>query len=173
MKTVLCSLTLLLFGLYPLAATADLTPEELAAEPPPADATFDDYAHLVPEAPDGAISWSLLGSVDEVAEVVNGTSHIRPEFPDEIKALHGNKIRIKGFIYPMQNSEEMDEFLLTALPPSCPYCLPAGAGYLMETHTSKPLRFTWDAIVLEGTFEILENDPYGLYYRLDNARQVK
>ncbi len=160
-------LVILLLALYPVAGLAELTDDELATEPPPEDATFDDYAHLVPDTPEGAISWELLGNVERPEPGAD------PDYPDEIKALDGETIRIMGFIYPMQNQEQMDEFLLTALPPSCPFCLPAGAGYLIETHTGKPIRFTWDPVLIEGSFEILEDDPYGLFYRLRDARLVE
>jgi len=153
-------------------ALAQLSEDELATEPPPEDATIDDFAHLVPPTPEGAISWDLLGSTEEYMEVIDGMSHMRPDFSDEVKALDGETVRIKGFIYPMENQERMQEFLFTALPPSCPYCLPAGAGYIIETQAKSPIRFTWDAVLLEGEMEILEDDPYGLFYRLKNARRL-
>jgi len=152
---------------------AQLSEDELATEPPPEDASFDDYAHLVPDTPDGAISWDLLGDVEEEVEVIDGMSHMRPIFPEGVKELDGQTVRIKGFIYPMQNQERMEEFLFTALPPSCPYCLPAGAGYIIETKAKDPIRFSWDAMLLEGELKVMEDDPYGLFYRLNNARPVR
>ncbi|MDQ2070463.1 DUF3299 domain-containing protein [Natronospira bacteriovora] len=172
MRTILSVLLLLALSL-PVAAWAQLTDEELASEPPPEDATFDDFAHLVPPTPEGAVSWDLLGSTEEIVEIVNRRSFLRPDYPDEVKALDGQTIRIKGFIYPMQNQEWMAEFLFTALPPSCPYCLPAGAGYIIETRAKNPIRFSWDAVLLEGELEVLEDDPYGLFYRLNDARRVR
>ncbi|MCP1727442.1 hypothetical protein J2T60_001407 [Natronospira proteinivora] len=152
---------------------AQLSDEEIATEPPPEDATLDDYAHLIPPTPEGAVSWDLLGSTEEEMEVIDGTSYMRPVYPPAVKELDGETIRIKGFIYPMQNQEHMEEFLFTALPPSCPYCLPAGAGYIIETRAADPIRFTWDAVLLEGELQLLEDDPYGLFYRLKDARPVR
>ncbi|MEA5446373.1 hypothetical protein VCB98_11135 [Gammaproteobacteria bacterium AB-CW1] len=156
-----------------LQAMAQLSDDELATEPPPEDATFDDYAHQVPTTPEGAVSWDLLGSVEDEIEVIDGRSHLRPIFPAAVKDMNGETIRIKGFIFPMQNQERMDEFLFTALPPSCPYCLNAGAGYIIETRARDSIRFTWDAVLLEGELEVLEEDEYGLFYRLNDARRVR
>jgi len=171
-KTMKTALTLLLMAMV-LPAWAQLTDDEMASEPPPDDATFDDFAHLVPPTPDGAVSWDLLGSAEERMEVIDGTSYLRPIFPPAVKDLDGQIIRIKGFIYPMQNQERMEEFLFTALPPSCPYCLPAGAGYIIETRARDAIRFTWDAVLLEGELEVLEDDEYGLFYRLNEARRLR
>jgi uncharacterized protein len=166
-------LSVLLLALLPGVLMAQLTDDELDTEPPPEDATFDDFAHLVPPTPDGAVSWDLLGSAEEIVGVKDGRSYLMPDFPDEVLALNGETVRIKGFIYPMQNQERMAEFLFTALPPSCPYCLPAGAGYIIETQAKDPIRFTWDAVLLEGELEVLEDNPYGLFYRLKDARRIR
>ena len=154
-------------------ALAQLSDSELAAEPPPEGAEFDHYADLVPDTPEGAVSWDLLGSTGVSIEEIDGRSHLRPDFPDELKALDGETIRIKGFMYPTEQQEYAENFLFTALPPSCPFCLPAGAGYIIDAHAASPIRFTWDAVQLEGRLELLPDDRYGLYYRLVEARPVR
>lgn len=151
---------------------ADLTNEELATEPPPEDAEFSDYEHLVPDTPEDAVDWDLLAETREQHEVEDGTSYLRPVFPEEVSELDDEAIRIKGFIYPSEQGDTQREFLFTALPPSCPYCLPAGPSRMMEVRSPDGIEFTWDAVLLEGSLELLDDDPYGLFFRLHEADKV-
>lgn len=43
---------------------------------------------------------------------------------------------------------------------------------MVEVVASTPIRFTYDALILEGRFELLRDDPSGLLYRLHDARTV-
>ena len=38
---------------------------------------------------------------------------------------------------------------------------------------AEPVAFTDGAIMMAGTFEVLHDDPSGLYYRLHDAREVE
>lgn len=147
-------------------------PNAVPAEPLPDDASFEYYEHLVPAAPEDGVSWHLLGATGERIEIIDGFSHLRPIFSDEVKALDGDTIRIKGFMYPMDSEPRQRQFLFTALPPSCPYCLPAGPGYIIEAHAREPLRFSWDAMLLEGRLELQDEHPYGLFFRLLDVRRL-
>lgn len=180
MRNSTTMLALLAFALGPLgaaavASAADDEPgrESIAREPPPPGATFADYHHLVPDTPEGGVSWDRLGSTEERIEVIDGFSHVRPIFSDEVRALDGETVRIRGFMYPLEQESRQSQFLFTALPPTCPYCLPAGAGYIIETHAREPLRFTWDSILLEGTLELEDEHPHGLFFRLTDARALE
>ncbi len=153
------------------AGADEFEPGNMAEEPPPEDASFEDYHHLVPETPEGGVSWDKLGATEERVEVIDGFSHVRPVFSDEVEALDGKTVRIRGFMYPLEQEARQREFLFTALPPSCPYCLPAGPGYIIETHATEPIEFTWDAVLLEGTLELEEEHPHGLFFRLTSARK--
>ena len=35
--------------------------------------------------------------------------------------------------------------------------------------TKTPVKYRLEAVVVEGKFHVLDNDPYGLYYRLSEA----
>lgn len=153
-------------------AGGEFDPDAVVDGPVPEGATFEDYHHLVPETPDGGVSWDTLGATEERVEVIDGFSYVRPIFSDEVKELDGETVRIRGFMYPLDQEARQSQFLFTALPPTCPYCLPAGAGYIIETHANSPIRFTWDSILLEGTLELEEEHPHGLFFRLVDARPL-
>lgn len=150
----------------------EFDPARVADEVLPPGASFEDYHHLVPETPENGVSWATLGATEERIEIIDGFSHVRPVFSAEVEALDGNTVRIRGFMYPLEQEARQSQFLFTALPPTCPYCLPAGAGYIIETHAREPVEFTWDSILLEGTLELEREHPHGLFFRLSDARTI-
>jgi hypothetical protein len=44
---------------------------------------------------------------------------------------------------------------------------------MVEVKTKTPVRYSMEAIVVEGKFAVLKDDPYGLYYRMTEAVSVK
>jgi hypothetical protein len=44
---------------------------------------------------------------------------------------------------------------------------------MVEVRTVKPVKYSQEAVVVEGQFHVLNNDPYGLYYRFTEAVGVK
>ena len=81
--------------------------------------------------------------------------------------------KLMGFLFPLEGGIEHARFLLTAWPPSCPFCLPAGPAQMVEVFCAEPIAYSEGAIVIAGTFELLHDDPSGLYYRLHDARLVE
>jgi hypothetical protein len=50
--------------------------------------------------------------------------------------------------------------------------VPAGPEGLVEVRTRTPVRYTVDAITVEGRMAVLANDKYGLLYRVTEAEPV-
>jgi uncharacterized protein len=44
---------------------------------------------------------------------------------------------------------------------------------MVEVKTKTAVRYSMEPLVIEGNFSVLEDDPYGLYYRLSDAVTVK
>lgn len=121
----------------------------------------------------GVISWDILRELDVTYETKGpGMTSFRTEFTSALHELDGQSVKLVGFIYPLEAAEAHQRFLLAAYPPSCPFCLPGGATEMVEVVASTPIRFTYDALILEGRFELLRDDPSGLLYRLHDARAV-
>ena len=93
-------------------------------------------------------------------------------YPDSLMAKDGTVVRIKGFMYPLEAGETHTYFLLSALPPSCPFCLPASSRGLVEVMCDEGVRYTLEPVTLEGRFELLEDAATGLHYRLGHARSA-
>ena len=94
-------------------------------------------------------------------------------FSPEVKKLNNKTIKVAGFMMPIEQRETHKRFMLSAVPPGCPFCLPGGPNSLIEVFVKKPLKYTTDAIVLNGTMNLLKDDPSGFYYRMIEAAEVR
>lgn len=124
--------------------------------------------------PEGAVGWDVLGNMDITTEVIaplQAMFHV--EYSPEVKALAGQEIKVMGFIYPLEGGLKQEHFLLTAWPPSCPFCLPAGPSQMVEIFCADPIEFTEGAVMMAGTLEVLKDDPSGMYYRMRAAELVE
>jgi len=126
------------------------------------------------QVPEGAVSWDVLGTMDIEVEVLGPLrTQMTRSFSEEVQALDGETVKVMGFLYPLRGGVTHEHFLLTAWPPSCPFCLPAGPTLMVETFTAEPIDFTEGAIMMAGRLELLENDPSGFLYRMQEAELVE
>jgi hypothetical protein len=126
------------------------------------------------QVPEGVVGWDTLGKLDVTTEVVGPLQAVfHTDYSTEVKALDGEQVKLMGFIYPLEGGLEHERFLLTAWPPSCPFCLPAGPSQMVEVFCAEPIEFTEGAVLMAGRFELLKDDPSGLYYRMHEAAEVE
>jgi uncharacterized protein len=111
------------------------------------------------------VAWSLL---TDVRTEVRG-KRIAPVYPADVRALHQRQLKLHGFMLPLDPGENQRHFLLTSVPLSCAFCTPGGPESMVEVRAKSPVKYRDGAVVLEGRFHVLDNDPYGLYYRLSEA----
>ena len=128
----------------------------------------DFSAQILPERA-GVVSWRTLAQVNPVKQ---GNKMV-PEFSKDILALDAKETRVQGFMIPLDAGDKQKRFLLTAVPPHCSFCLPAGPDAVVEIVAKSPVKFTFDPIVVAGRFAVLRNDTAGLLYRLSEATQVE
>jgi len=95
-----------------------------------------------------------------------------PQFSKDILGLDRKPVRVYGFIIPLDMGADQKHFLLSAVPPHCPFCLPAGPDALVEVHAKKALSYGFEPIVVAGRFEVLKDDPAGVLYRMTDAEAV-
>ena len=134
-----------------------------------------DVHNQAPDAPATALTWDELMNLEVTVETVAPLqSNFIVSYPETLKARDGTVVRIKGFMYPLEAGETHTYFLLSALPPSCPFCLPASARGLVEVMCDEGVRYTLEPVLLEGRFELMEDDGLGtgLHYRLSAARST-
>lgn len=122
----------------------------------------------LPERSD-VLPWSKLSNVKTKA--VN--KRLLPVFPSAVQALNDKNQRIQGFMMPLEPGEKQKHFLLSSVPLTCSFCVPGGPESMVEVHTKNAVRYSMEPVVVEGKLAVLQDDPYGIYYRINDAVSVK
>jgi hypothetical protein len=141
--------------------------------------TILDYIGDYVDVPAGALDWKVLGSTNEVqiqTKTDDGYDLIyqKPEFQPDVMALDGKEITIKGYMFPLDVTEDQRLFLFGPFPMSCPYQYHVGPALVLEVHAQDhPVAFSYDPVQLTGTLELVPEDKeYSVFYRLKDARKV-
>ena len=100
-------------------------------------------------------------------------NRVLPQFAASQMALNQKTQRVQGFMMPLEPGERQTHFLLSSVPLTCQFCVPGGPESMVEVKTKTPVKYTQDPVVVEGKFAVLNDDPYGLYYRITDAVSVK
>lgn len=122
----------------------------------------------LPERGD-VVPWSVLSDVKTKAV----KNRLLPAFPAPVVALNGKTQRIQGFMMPLDPGEKQKHFLLSAVPLTCAFCIPGGPESMIEVKTKTSVKYSMEPVTVEGKFAVLNNDSYGLYYRITDAVSVK
>ncbi len=115
------------------------------------------------------VPWPLLTTVTTRIE----KNRVLPVFNKEQQALNQKPQRVQGFMMPLEPGEKQTHFLLSSVPLTCSFCTAGGPESMIEVKTKEAVRYTMDPVVVQGKFATLNDDPYGLYYRVTEAVPVK
>ena len=113
----------------------------------------------------GVVSWSTLAQVEQVKV----KDRVVPQYADGVLKLNATEVKLQGFMMPLEMGDKQKQFVLTAMPQSCAFCLPGGPEQLVLVQAKAPVKYTMEPVILSGKLAVLKDDPNGLYYRLDNA----
>ena len=127
-----------------------------------------EYAERVLPVRQGFVSWRTLSNVKPSFE----GARIVPVFSQEVLNLDKRDVHVQGFMIPVETTRRHKHFLLSAVPPSCPFCLPAGPEALIEVRTTAEVDFDHKPIALAGKLAVRDNDPRGIFYILTDAAPV-
>lgn len=159
------NMALAALGLVALTAMAQ-TPPPVAGQGP---GFHDPRSAFKPlEERDGVLSWKLLSSVQTRME----KNRVVPSYPPAVQSLHERTVRVQGFMMPLEPGDKQRHFLISAVPTSCSFCVPAGPEGLIEVRSKTPIKYTLEPLLLEGRLAVLRDDPYGLFYRIADAATV-
>ena len=122
----------------------------------------------LPERGD-VLPWSMLTVVKTKAE----KNRLLPVFPAPVVALNQKTQRIQDFMMPLEPGEKQKHFLLSSVPLTCSFCVPGGPESMVEVKTKTPVKYSLEPVTVEGMFAVLNDDPFGLYYRITEAVSVK
>jgi uncharacterized protein len=115
------------------------------------------------------LPWSML--TDVKTKNING--NIVPVFNASQMALNKRTQRVQGFMMPLETGEKQKHFLLSSVPMNCGFCVPGGPESMIEIRTKTGVKYSMEPVVVEGNFQVLVNDPFGVYYRIADASPVK
>jgi hypothetical protein len=122
----------------------------------------------LPERGD-VLPWSVLTEVKTKAV----KNRLLPVFPAPVQALSEKTQRVQGFMMPLEPGEKQKHFLLSSVPLTCSFCVPGGPESMVEVKTKTPVKYSLEPVTVEGKFAVLNDDSYGLYYRITDAVSVK
>jgi hypothetical protein len=114
----------------------------------------------------GVVPWSTLSNVTTRSQ----KNRLVPVFAQPVKDLDKQVVKVQGFMMPLEPGDKQRHFLLSAVPTTCQFCVPAGPEGLVEVRSRTPVKYTLEPVVVEGRLAVLVNDPYGLYYRIADAQ---
>ena len=163
MRTLFCFLSFFLAGF--------VYAEDMHESAEHAESMEEALSEHIPPKPEGAISWHVLGAAQIVYDDNEGI--VKPQYTKEIEALNGKEISLAGYLFPVESEDPNRQYLFAALPPSCPFCLPAGPNYVADLQTVKPLKHTEEAVHLKGRLKLLDGSgQYQLFFLLEDVVQL-
>ena len=115
------------------------------------------------------LSWNMLTDV----KTKNVKGNIVPVFNAAQMALNQRSQRVQGFMMPLDPGEKQTHFLLSSVPLNCGFCTPGGPESMVEIRTKTGVKYSMEPVVVEGNFQVLVNDPFGVYYKIVDATPVK
>jgi hypothetical protein len=97
-----------------------------------------------------------------------------PVFSDQVKALEGKTVEVKGYIIPVEGYKSHKEFIFSAFPYNmCFFCGGAGPETVMEVESREPVEYTAEQVVLKGKLTLNDDDVNRLMYLITDAILVK
>ena len=130
--------------------------------------TASSYSSTVLPELQGVVSWQTLSQVEPIRQ----GDQVVPKFSDAVLDLDSKPVRVQGFILPLDMGDQQHHFLLSAVPPHCPFCMPAGPDAIVEVVAKKKIAYRFEPVILSGKFVVLKNDPTGVLYRLTDAEAI-
>lgn len=122
--------------------------------------------------PRGGVSWALLESTRETTRTDSeGYLLSKPIFPQQVRNLNGRRIKVAGWMMPLDAGRTQRRFVLLAYPPGCPFHFHAAPMQFIEVIASTPFPTNETRVlVVSGVLELTGQDESGIFYRLRNSR---
>ena len=124
---------------------------------------------------EGAKTWKTLSKITyrKQFDELMGFKIDVPVFSDDVKALEGKEIIVKGYIIPTEGYKSHKEFVFSAFPYNmCFFCGGAGPETVMEVEAKKPIKFTAEVVSIKGTLVLNDDDINRLIYILVDAKPL-
>jgi len=124
---------------------------------------------------EGSKTWKTLSKITyrKQFDELMGFKIDVPVFSDDVKALEGKEIVVKGYIIPTEGYKSHKEFVFSAFPYNmCFFCGGAGPETVMEVEAKKAIKFTAEAVSIKGILELNDDDINRLIYILKEVEPL-
>jgi hypothetical protein len=123
--------------------------------------------------PPGGVAWSVLESTKETTRKdENNLIRSKPIFPAQVKALAGKRIKVNGYMLPLENGAKQSHFVLLAYPPDCPFHLNPLPMQFVEVRAATPIKVSYDVRTIEGVLSLHGDDEQGIFYKFSDAKEI-
>jgi hypothetical protein len=114
--------------------------------------------------------WNELADVSFYVKPVDGYEIELPKFGNRAIALQGKKISVKGYLIPLSESGRDSRYMLSSMPfSSCFFCGAAGPETVIELLLKQKIKFSENAIVVEGVLVLNDKNIDRHMYILKDA----
>ena len=115
--------------------------------------------------------WNTLAEVNMVKNKdAQGYEVEKPSFSNNLKSFNGKKIKLKGYVIPLNEVSNPGTFMFSSLPFNvCYFCGAAGPETVVELQTKSKIDFTTKPIVIEGVLQLNATDPDHHIYIVKSA----
>jgi len=140
--------------------------------PDPKQGAAVDHIWNPAPTPRGGVSWATLEATREVTRLdENDLIVSTPIFTRDVRELEGKRIKVAGWMMPLETGTRQKRFVLLGYPPGCPYHFHAAPMQFIEVNASTPFRTDErNAMIVSGVLELTGYDESGVFYKLNNAR---
>ncbi len=163
-----------------LEASPTSLPEEPVVINSPAEQNEIQWDSLDIRTTDGIaqLNWDLLGHVEFEERYTQEINRLVPYplFHPQIRALQGEKVRITGYVIPLEETGDETILVLSAYPyTQCFFCGNAGPESVMDIvlkRRNKDLSMD-EKVTFQGKLKLNDTDLYYLNYILEDAEIVR
>ncbi len=122
--------------------------------------------------PKGGVSWKTLEATGEkTRRDEQGYILSKPLFTPTVKKLNGKRIKVAGWMMPLDNGSTQKRFVLLGYPPGCPFHFHAAPNQFIEVLADTPFKTDEvNAHVVSGVLELTGYDESGIFFRLKAAK---
>lgn len=159
----------LVLSLFSISNAIPIEKKALAQELPFLEDEFGQVWRPAPTPP-GALNWGTLIDVSVKEKSVGDPFYDIPIYTPELEELDKTTVKLNGYMIPLEPTEMQGHFILMAFPHSCPFDVPGGPGGYVEVVADFPVEYTYDAVLIEGEFQLLTDFTGGVFYRISAAR---
>ncbi len=118
-------------------------------------------------------TWTIFDQLMYKVEKRNGNTYYTPFFPAALKALHGKKVVISGYMVPIHSGRRHHHFMLSVLPVfQCMFCGQDGIPAMVEVQVNqgKKIMFSEEPMTIIGTVFLNAHDEKHSEIQLHQAQ---